>query len=258
MKKPLLLLFLLVSIPVFSQQVEIQGAIKVPMDAEAAGITVYNLNAQKGTVTDDDGEFEIAVSLNDSLAISSVQYQGFIVIIDQGTMDSKTLNIAVREAVNELEEVIVRPYDLTGNVRVDVQKVEVLDRPLKKSSMEIARSPVPANQRPVENIAMDDPYMKNGINFVNIFKAIFNSEKRQTTDITPMPKADIDLQVRNLYKDEFFRKYIDIERGDIDDFIFYAQEKGLSNELLQKGHELDLIEFLIEEGENFKRENEKD
>ncbi|HET8839318.1 MAG TPA: carboxypeptidase-like regulatory domain-containing protein [Flavobacteriaceae bacterium] len=260
MKKFLFLICLLLAIPLFAQvdRTEIEGNIRVPEGMEAGGITVYNLNSNRGAVTDDDGNFEIAVKLDDSLAISALQYQKFIVIIDKGVLDSESLNITVREAVTELDEVIVRPYDLSGNVSVDVQKVEIFENPLEKTSEEITDEPYnpPADQRPVKNIAMDDPYLKHGLNFVNIFKAIFNSDNNNVS--SNAPRKDIETKVRELYEDEFFQEYIGIEKENINEFIFFAKKNGLDDEMMQSGHELDLIEFLIEQGNLFKlRKNTK-
>lgn len=260
MKKFLPLICLLISLQIFAQtdtRVEIVGEIQVPLNAEAAGITVYNLTSNEGTVTNDDGEFIIEVALNDHLNISAVQYQPFIVIIDKGVITSKTLNITVREAINELDEVIVRPYDLSGNVRVDIQRVEEPFHADLISAAELQNASVnfvPDRATPVENISMDDPYMKNGLQFINIFKAIFGNNETKTRT-APQPKKNIEAHVRELYQDDFFKKYINVEKESIDEFILFAEKNGLSNELLQQGKELDLIEFLIAQGREFKQEN---
>lgn len=256
--KQLLCLFLLF-IPIFSfaqNRVEIDGKINVPLNAEASGIAVYNLNSRQGTVTDDYGAFSIEVKLNDSLSISSVQYEPFVVIIDQGVIDTKTLTIAVREAVTQLDEVIVRPYDLSGNVSVDVEKVATTSNSLKMSSRQIVTSDPSYGydeSTPLER-TMNDPFLRNGIQFVNIFKAIFKNDDRGKKNVSRQP-VDMDVQIRKMYNDEFFQEYINIEKEKINEFIFYAERNGLSNELLQKGNELDLIEFLIAQGKAFKKEN---
>lgn len=260
MTKSLLLICLFAVTQIFAQtteRVEIAGKINVPVNAEAAGITVYNLTSQKGTVTDDEGAFTINAALNDRLSMSAVQYQPFIVIIDEGVIATRRLNVSVREAINELEKVIVRPYDLSGNVRVDIQRVEEPFFPdLEETKLQNPAPNYPIDRTTeVENIAINDPYMENGIQFVNIFKAIFLNNKEKSN--APQPRKDIEVQIRNMYKDEFFKEYIAIDKDRIDEFIFYAKNNGLSYQLLEKGNELDLIEFLIEEGKNFKQQNNK-
>jgi hypothetical protein len=58
--------------------------------------------------------------------------------------------------------------------------------------------------------------------------------------------------VRKMYKDSFFKENLDIDEENINEFIFYVEDKGLTKNMLQKGNELDLIEFLIKRSEEFK------
>lgn len=260
MTKPLLFIFMIISAQIFAQtteRVKIDGSINVPVNAEAAGITVYNMTSQKGTVTNNNGEFTIAVALNDSLNFSAVQYQPFTVIVDKGVIDTRTLSVTVREAINELEKVIVRPYNLSGNVRVDIQRVDEPFSPdLNAESVVTTNVQFASDRAEVENIAMNDPYVKNGIQFVNIFKAVFNDESEKNS--VPETKKDIEVEIRKMYQDDFFKEYIDIEKENIDEFILYAKSHGLSNALLEEGNELDLIEFLIQQGKKFKNQNTGD
>lgn len=250
MKKYLLFISLFISIQIFAQtteRIEIEGEINVPINAEAAGITVYNLNSHQGTVTDENGAFTMEVALNDSLNISAVQYQPFTVIIDEGVMEVQSLEITVREAINELEKVVVRPRGLTGSVQVDIQRVEdPYFSDLAKENMMKVNYPI-IRETEVENIAINDPYLKNGIKFVNIFKAIFLNNKEK--DAAEKKK---EVNIRKMYKDDFFEKYINIDQEHIDEFIGYVKSKELSDQMLQEGNELDLIEYLIQQGEEFK------
>ena len=40
-----------------------------------SGVHIINLNNKHGTISNDNGEFEIKVSENDTLLISSIEYQ---------------------------------------------------------------------------------------------------------------------------------------------------------------------------------------
>jgi len=68
---------------------------------------------------------------------------------------------------------------------------------------------------------------------------------------------EIDDYIRKMYKDDFFRKNLDIEKEYISDFIFYANDNGLSEQMLKGGNELDLIDFLIEQSKKYKKQNRK-
>src|SRR5690606_21585672 len=104
-------------------RVIVEGKIHVPKDEDAEGISVYNISSQQGTVTDAEGAFEIAIAENDRLQIFALQYKTFTVVMDEGVIKQQKLNIFVNPAITQLDEVVIRPYDLSGNVRADVEKI---------------------------------------------------------------------------------------------------------------------------------------
>ena len=107
-KKLLLLLFIIVSPAILAQEIDrvkVSGKLHVPKGEDAEGISVYNISAQNGTITNADGTFEIAIAENDRVQITALQYQAFTVVIDKGVVDRKIMNIFLNPAVNQLEEV---------------------------------------------------------------------------------------------------------------------------------------------------------
>ncbi|HLU81500.1 MAG TPA: carboxypeptidase-like regulatory domain-containing protein [Flavobacteriaceae bacterium] len=252
MRKVLMWIFLFMNFMGFSQErVNISGEITVPGNANVDGITVFNSNSGRGTVTNETGDFEIAVAVNDSLVFYSVQFQSFTVIIDKGVVDSKKLDVRVEEAITELEQVIVRPYDLTGNVRVDVARVEDLE----DFKQEFPQEPAYRfrENRETEIYALHDDDVIEGIHLINLFKLIFKDKKNDKVET--IPPEPVEVLIRKIYQDEFFQKYMNIEEEKIDNFIDYAEREGLSHEMFAKGKELDLIEFLIEKSKEFNRQN---
>lgn len=235
-------------------RVMISGTIEMPPGDDPDGISVFNVNTNRGTVTDNDGEFEIAVALNDSLRISSVQFQEFTVIIDKGIIGSGQINITVNEVVNLLPEVVVNPYDFTGNVRVDLVRLQVVELPDTLTYADVADPYMNVRTSP-RNEAMEEsdniPRLVNGLNFVNLFKELLIRTRKEQVQ---QREANIDDQVRLLISDEFFKEYLDIEEEKIPEFIFYADDMGLDEEMLKEGNELDLIDFLIQQGKKFKKQ----
>lgn len=255
MKNIILVFTLICSIAMFGQKTPrslIEGKVNVEASANAEGINVYNLNSLEGTITNQYGEFLIPVKVNDKLVISALQYQEFTVVIDTSVIKNKRLTITINEAVNELEEVTVRPYNLSGDVAVDVQKIKTTDfNEIDQESEEMVETfgyeMRPDKYSTVENDALDKSYLTNGLNFANIFRAIFKEESKEPEHI-----EDIDVGVRKMYNDDFFKDNFDIKRENINEFIFYAEENGLTSKMLQKGNELELIEFLLAKSKTYK------
>ncbi|WP_040506661.1 hypothetical protein [Gillisia limnaea] len=241
----------------------VSGSIQVPVGDESVGIIVYNLNTEDFALTNPEGEFSIAVKLNDSLRISAAQFQEFIVIIDKGVIQSGELNIYVNEIINVLPEVVVSPYDLSGNVTVDAARLPVNDLPENYTASQMqstyfASETGPSYQSSPKNtaLAMSQTRLVNGINFVNIFKELLIASKKDEIrdPYSERPNADIDTEIRAMYGDEFFQENLNIDLEYINDFIYFADDSGLKEEMLQKGNELELIEFLVEQSKQYKKQ----
>lgn len=236
------------SIAQITSRVMVEGKISVPIGDDVEGVVIYNQNTDKGTITNKDGVFKIHAGINDKIEIVAMQYQHFLVLIDKGVVDSKRLNVFLNESVNELEEVVVTPYDLYGNVNADVKKIGYsksgLGEVSKQTSVRINDTDYdfrPDELSTLENKVFLEDRMINGLNFVNLFKLVYegnNTKKKKKI-------KDIDVKVRDMYNDDFFQSFLALEIDQINDFIFFAEDNGLNNSYFESGKELDLLQFLV-------------
>ncbi|PHQ28033.1 peptidase associated/transthyretin-like domain-containing protein [Leeuwenhoekiella nanhaiensis] len=233
---------------VHSQQlarVMVGGQIIVPVGDDPGGIVVYNNTSQRGTVTSEAGTFDIAVARNDELVIQSLQFAPITVLVDAGIVSSRRISITLRETVNVLDEIIVRPYDLTGDIVADVNRVRTID-PVPFTGGQIkAEDNAPDRYTTPENIALDDMRWRYGLNFINIFKAIFDKKDEPTA-------RSAEQELAEMYSNEFFQQNLDIKRENINDFMDYVSENGLTKPMLEQGNELALIQFLLQKRDAFK------
>lgn len=261
MKKYLLVLLLLVAtLPGHAQteekEVKISGKINVSVNEEAGGINVYNIKNGRYTFTDDYGKFSIHVKEGDELVFSSIQFQQFSVIITKSVIEKKELNIDVSTKSNVLDEVIVKP-NLTGNVRVDLKKVKTQDinfyDPDLKEIIFGYNDRFPRDQyTTAENAAIDKGYLQNGINFAHIIKSILGIKSKGKE-----PRPDyMDIQIRKLYNDEFFVKYLDIKEENINEFVYFMEDRGLNIEKMRNLNDLELIEYVISESEVYNQQKD--
>ena len=94
-------------------------------DKDVTGIVVQNITNDKATITDLDGNFSILVFVNDTLIFSAVQFKRKVLPITREIYDSSFLTIVLKEFVNELEEVVVKPYNLSGNLEKDLNDLKL-------------------------------------------------------------------------------------------------------------------------------------
>lgn len=235
----------------------VQGKVNVPLEAEAKGIHVYNTDLGKGVLTDDIGKFAILVKAGDELTFSALQYEDFKLIIDESIIEAKKITVSLRESVEPLDDVYVRPYDLSGSIEVDVARVKITDfqgvsEDAKKAIFAYEGDFARDSKSPIPKAVVDEQFVEYGLDVANVFRTIF----KRTKNNKEIPE-DLDVTIRKMYDDSFFKEYLNIERDKINQFIFFAQDNGLSQTMLEEKHELELIEFLVTKSEKFKDLNKK-
>lgn len=105
----------------FSQSTEIKG--KVIASSDIDRIHVINKTANKFTITNDEGEFLISASVNDTIFISAIQYEPLNVVVTPNIISSNYLEVQLKEKITELDEVIVGKV-LTGDLQSDIENSE--------------------------------------------------------------------------------------------------------------------------------------
>lgn len=243
------------SIAQITTRVPINGVIKASIDDEVEGIVVFNRATNRGTITNQNGEFQIVAGVGDRIEIVAMQFQKFTVVVDKGIVDSKRLSVFLNETINQLDEVVVMPYDLSGNVKADVNRVVLaqdkgLEEVIKETQGRINDADYdfrPDQQTPVKNTVFLEDRMINGLNFVNLFKLAFN-KRNDEADL----QKDLDVKMRKVYDDDFFSNVLLLQKDQINDFIFYAEDKGLDETYFKEGKELDLLEFLVYQSKQYR------
>ncbi|MGB3606393.1 MAG: carboxypeptidase-like regulatory domain-containing protein [Psychroserpens sp.] len=101
-----------------AQTIDLNG--KVIASEELGGIHILNISAQKNTITNNQGVFEIPASANDTILISSIQYTPQTIVVSQANIAMKFMTITLLDRVNALDEVLVGKV-LTGNLSSDIE-----------------------------------------------------------------------------------------------------------------------------------------
>ncbi len=105
-----------------SQPTEIVGKVIATSDIDR--IHIINKTANRFTITNDDGEFKISASENDTLLISAIQYKPLEVVVNAEHTKLKYVTITLSEKITELDEVVVGKI-LTGDLMSDIENSDV-------------------------------------------------------------------------------------------------------------------------------------
>ena len=119
--------FIFFSISLFAQETagvhSISGTIQNDDNVKLSNVNVINVNTVKGVVTNDKGFFELLANANDTLHISILGYKSIKVKVTNDWIKNKTTTIHLTEKAYALEEVVVRPYILTGYLEIDAKLI---------------------------------------------------------------------------------------------------------------------------------------
>lgn len=241
-----------------STRVELKG--KVIVDSpDLEGITIYNSSSNKGTITNQNGEFTIKAMLNDKISISALQFKDFTVLVAQDVIDSKQMNVFLVEKVNKLDEVVILAYDLSGVLEEDIANVETFNPDLDAiyfgvgdiSAYEFADD----QYSKVENIAAMNQndrlrYQANGMILLeSLVDLIFRKKGKKAAG-----KNNTDNQLASLddaFNHEYYITNFKIPADKVEAFIAYVQTNNFDVNLLKKTNEMQLIQHLNDQSKVF-------
>lgn len=176
MKSSLLFVFLFWSLLTFSQDSDrkLLNGIVISDSLDVAGITVKNKTTDSFSITDAKGNFSLSVREKDTLQFSGVAFNSSYLVITLSHLSEEVIKVRLSVKVNELDEVVVRPYILTGNLEADTKKIKVktVDLNLHPAAISVAG----VRDDKVENAlkkTMGTPGNDyNGVDFVQLAKKL--------------------------------------------------------------------------------------
>tara|TARA_R110002050_G_scaffold104052_5_gene213281 strand:+ start:45623 stop:46423 length:801 start_codon:yes stop_codon:yes gene_type:complete len=254
MKKIIALLLFLFSLNMVSQtfnSVDAKGKIIVESN-DVAGITIFNTSLNKGTVSDESGAFTLAVRLNDIIEVSALQFQNIKFKVNKDIIASKTIKIFLIEEINRLDEIILLPNKLSGNLETDMQvtklfkpKLDALYYGIKhKEEFEFEND----NKTKVDNTAIATQHvtMVNGLNIKNVvgqlllplFRSKANNKKEKGIPDVP---ADA---IKYYFGSDFLVDNFNIPEHRVEEFIAYVEGSDFDFSLLNYGKEMEFLELL--------------
>tara|TARA_R110001583_G_scaffold135989_3_gene287832 strand:- start:12284 stop:13114 length:831 start_codon:yes stop_codon:yes gene_type:complete len=87
------------------------------------GAHLINLNSVIGTISDDEGKFELATKVNDTIYISYLGFQSIKLKLTHDLLKGNELIIELHEITEQIEEVVVHSHKLIGVLEIDAKNV---------------------------------------------------------------------------------------------------------------------------------------
>lgn len=225
-------------------------------------VTIFNKSSNKGAVSDDFGYFTMYARPADTLVLSNVVIKPVQLILDELDFRVNVMKIKLEIFVNELDEVIVTPNSLSGDLVKDNRnlKVTMID-PKTDSKQAIIDTQYELDaQSTLKNTAMpSDGSIQYGMDFVRIGKDVLKlfGKKEGTKEANYTSDKIFQEVVQEKFTYYFFTQTLGLEQDEIGLFLSYCENDPKVKVLLAPDKEIELIDFLIFKSEEYKKLEKK-
>ena len=183
-------------IQVFSAVVENEST-GFPMES----VHVLNLTQIIGTTTDKNGRFEIKVSANDTLYFSYLGFKPLKVAVTNDLMKFGNAKFELTELALALEEIILRPYKLTGFLDIDAKNIPI-NTAKRYSVSGLPNIGYEAGNRNPYSITKTFKAILSPVDFLH---NLFSQKEKQLRKLTKMREDD---EIKNLLSSKFNREIL--------------------------------------------------
>lgn len=256
MRPFLLLNFILFTCIAFSQQDEAAEqeinavVVNAQSDKTMESVHVINLNQVTGTISNEKGEFTITAAVNDTLYFSFLGFKSQKIRVTNDMFKFENTKIALTELAYALEEVIVRPYQLTGYLEIDVKNL-----PLNNAYQYSISGLSVGYEAGNKSASAVTKVLGAILNPADLLRNLFGKQPNQMKKLRKMKEDD---QIRDLLASKFDREILmemlQIEKVDIQDIL---NNCNYSKSFITTANDLQILDAISSCYEDFKILNRK-
>ncbi|WP_432672875.1 hypothetical protein [Flavobacterium sp. SM2513] len=262
MKNKLLFVLLLFTSVLMAQKLprEILYGQLVADSTGVENVLVTNKTAKLAVYSRSDGTFQIHVREKDTLIFSNLNFPVQSLILNEADLKLKLLKIKIESRPNQLDEVIINPNALSGNLEKDNENIKVTQlKPKIDNLTAIATLYEDDVQSSPDNKLMpgylDTRYMMDfqaiGVKLIRSLKSS-EAQRNKNKDI-----SRFSVIVQNRFSPEFFRNNFKMDKKQTEAFLNFCESDPNAKELTANGNDFELIDFLMlkkQEYTKFKKE----
>ena len=254
--KTLLLFFLFLSHFIFSQKIP-REILKGQIVSDSTGVenvNIQNLNTKKFAVSDKFGFFALYAQEHDTLVFSSMNLYTKKLVLTKKDLGWKILKINIEKFITTLDEVIINPNALTGNLKTDSDNIKVTI--LKPVDAQLALNTDYEKDKfsTLENKLMpgylDTKYMTNFVAIANKLANLISPKKEKKKKIVTPEKIFHDY-VKEQFSETFFSETLKLKMDEVGLFLAFCENDLSAKKFLNLNQRFELIEFLIAKQKEF-------
>lgn len=235
---------------VYAQRKIIDG--QITASGEVLGVNVINKTGGRYDISDEEGRFEIAVQVGDTVVISALQYLMKEVEIDANMMQSLQLFVNLEDNVTALDEVRVGKI-LTGNLLLDIGNSEAKREP---NFYDLGIPGYTGRRKTLSERRLNEATTGGGIVPLNPIINWITGRTKQLKNRVKIEDQDLRMnRTRSEFADMLFEidNLAEVKRNE---FFFFAAEDPKFLVLSKTDNDLAMVEYLTVKLKEFKIRNE--
>ncbi|GHA35052.1 membrane protein [Salinimicrobium marinum] len=233
---PLFLLFSIISYGQDSTMVSgkvLNAANDVPIE----NAHIVNLNQVVGAITNEDGEFRIKAAVNDTLYFSYLGFKSLQVRVTNDWKRFGDVKVKMTELGIALEEVVVRPVQLTGYLEIDARNIPIYEN---------YRYSISGLNTGYEGGDNSPNAVSRVIGAIfNPADALYNLFGKKPKEMKKLREMKDDDAIRNLLQSKFDRQtlmaLLQVNRMDIDEIL---RRCDYSKDFMESANDLQILDAI--------------
>ncbi|MDA8685753.1 hypothetical protein N9L94_01900 [Robiginitalea sp.] len=213
-------------------------------------VHVLNLSALRATITDAEGVFRIEVAQGDTLLFSAIRYKRTSLVVTAEIIEAVSILIPVEPFVNELDEVVVTPFNLSGNLDTDLDRLPPV---IPVTAFSLGLPNAAARRYTQTENRLKEATSGGGIVPLNpLLNAITGRTKQLKKQLALERRYEKSLKMRQQFPDSLFVNRLGIPLDRLPDFMYFCEVDSLFHETADSRDALKIWGFLERKGKAYR------
>ena len=218
-------------------------------------ILITNKTANTAAVSNEDGTFQILARVKDTLVFSGFNFPRQVLVLKESDLRFKVLKIKLESQVATLDEVVINPNALSGDLKKDSDNIKITQLTANVDNLATIDQLYTDDEKSTpDNKLMpgylDDTYM---MDFAKIGRKLVRSfRKSEAEKLRNKDVSRFSVVVKNRFSDDFFRNTLKIEQAEQVYFLSFCESDPKSKELINQANDFELIRFLEQKKQEFR------
>lgn len=225
-------------------------------DGDVAATHVLNISSRKAVITDINGFFTINAKHNDTLVFSAVQFKKKQIVITEQMLESTFLSVPLEDELTVLDEVVVTPYNLSGDIAKDLLTLKT-GPIVTSSSLGLPNADVYVPTK-AERELFQATSGGGLVPLSPILNGISGRTKMLKERVARNKIYDRTKRVREFYADSLYTSKLRIPQKKIDDFLYFCEIDNEFQSLVDTHDILQIWSYMEKKSKTYRENNKLD